>query len=118
MKRRGFIKNSTLGLGVVSSMKLDKMDLSAFQPASYVNENDNIVVVVQLFGGNDGMNTITPYEWDMYYNQFRPTLHIPQKSVTIISKEQGMAMHPSLSQGVKGGMLGLFQEGKLGVLSG
>lgn len=118
MKRRGFIKNSTLGLGVVSTMKLDKMDLSAFQPASYVNENDNIVVVVQLFGGNDGMNTITPYEWDMYYNQFRPTLHIPQKSVTIISKEQGMAMHPSLSQGVKGGMLGLFQEGKLGVLSG
>lgn len=118
MRRRSFIKNSTLGLGVVSSMTLDKMELSAFQPASFANENDKIVIVVQLFGGNDGMNTITPYEWDMYYNQFRPTLHIPQKSVSIIHKDKGMAMHPSLTQGVKGGMLGLFNEGKLGVLSG
>jgi len=107
-----------MGLGVVSTLKLDKMELSAFQPASFQNENDNIVVVVQLFGGNDGMNTITPYEWDMYYNQFRPSLHIPQKSVSPISKEKGLAMHPSLTQGVKGGMLGMFNEGKLGVLSG
>src|SRR5690606_8239789 len=37
---------------------------------------------------------------------------------TPISKEKGMAMHPSLNQGVKGGMLGLFKEGKLGILSG
>ncbi|MCD8539662.1 MAG: hypothetical protein LRY55_07760 [Leadbetterella sp.] len=107
-----------MGIGVVSTLKLDKMELSAFQPASYQNENDNIVVVVQLFGGNDGMNTITPYEWEMYYKQFRPTLHIPQNAVTPINKDKGMAMHPGLSQGVKGGMLGLYKEGKLGILSG
>ena len=107
-----------MGIGVVSTLTLDKMELSAFQPAAYQNENDNIVVVVQLFGGNDGMNTITPYEWDMYYKEFRPTLHIPRNTVTVINQDKGMAMHPGLSQGVKGGMLGLYKEGKLGVLSG
>lgn len=119
MKRRNFIKNSTLGVGVVSSMSLDKMSLSAFQPAHFTeDENDNILVVVQLFGGNDGMNTITPYEWDVYYNDFRPSLHIPQDQVKVISKSNGMAMHPSLTRGVNEGMYGLFKAGKLGVLSG
>lgn len=107
-----------MGLGVVSTLRLDKMSLSAFQPMATGDENDNIVVIVQLFGGNDGMNTITPYEWDMYYKQFRPSLHIPLNMVTPISKENGMAMHPSLTKGVKGGMLGLFKDGKLGVLNG
>jgi uncharacterized protein (DUF1501 family) len=118
MKRRSFIKNSTMGLGVVSSLSLDKMSLSAFQPSGYTNENDNILVVVQLFGGNDGMNTLPPYEWDVYYTQFRPTLHVPRSASTVISQKNGMAMHPSLKKGVKGGMLGLFNDGKLGILSG
>lgn len=118
MRRRNFIKNSTLGVGVVSTLTLDKMSLSTFQPAVINDENENIVVVVQLFGGNDGLNTITPYEWDTYYNQFRPSLHIPANVVTPISKEKGMAMHPSLSKGIKGGMNGMFKNGKLGVLSG
>lgn len=118
MRRRHFIKNSSLGLGVVSTLNVDKMSLSAFQPALYSGENDNIVVVVQLFGGNDGLNTITPFEWDMYYNRFRPTIHIPRNRVTPISQEKGLAMHPSLSKGVGGGMLGMYKSGKLGVLSG
>lgn len=107
-----------MGVGVVSTLSLDKMDLSAFQPALLDDENDNILVVIQLFGGNDGMNTITPYEWDVYYTQYRPTLYVPRNTVTIIDKSKGMAMHPNLSKGVKGGMLGLFNENKLSVLSG
>ena len=49
-----------MGLGVVSNLQIDKMHLSAFQPAMGYSENENIVVIVQLFGGNDGINTITP----------------------------------------------------------
>ena len=118
MERRSFIKKSTLGLGVVSNLKLGKMNLSAFQPSLGYTENENIVVIIQLFGGNDGMNTITPYEWDSYYTLYRPKLNIPQNSVSPISKELGMAMHPNLKKGPKDGMLGLFNSGKLSIISG
>ena len=118
MKRRNFIKQSSMGLGVVSNLNIGKMNLSAFQPGMIGNENDNILVVVQLFGGNDGINTITPYDWDVYYNLFRPNLNIPKNVVTPISQNLGMAMHPNLKLGVKDGMLGLFNAGKLSVIHG
>lgn len=118
MDRRKFIRNSTMGLSMVSALKIDKMHLSTFQPSETYEENDNILVVVQLFGGNDGINTITPYEWDKYYTLYRPNLHIPEKAVTPISKDLGMAMHPNLKNGVKEGMLGLYKSGKLSIMSG
>ncbi len=107
-----------MGLGVVGNLQIDKMHLSAFHPAMAYSENENILVIVQLFGGNDGINTITPYEWDSYYTLYRPTLHIPQSAVSPISKELGMAMHPNLKLGPNGGMLGLFNAGKLSIIHG
>ncbi|NBA87329.1 DUF1501 domain-containing protein [Emticicia sp. CRIBPO] len=118
MDRRKFIQQSSLGLGVISNFKVDKMEVSAFQPEVTATENDNVLVVIQLFGGNDGINTITPYEWDRYYNDFRPQLHIPQSAVTPISKEKGLAMHPSLKVGVNEGILGLHKAGKLSIIQG
>jgi uncharacterized protein (DUF1501 family) len=106
-----------MGLGMVSALNIDKMQLSTFQPSQTLAENDNILVIVQLFGGNDGINTITPYEWDKYYKLYRPGLHIPEKVVTPISKDKGMAMHPNLKLGPKEGMLGLFNAGKLSIMS-
>jgi uncharacterized protein (DUF1501 family) len=118
MDRRDFIQSSALGLGAVTSLKLDKMSVSAFNPELMATENENILVVVQLFGGNDGINTITPYEWDEYYKRFRPKLHIPQNTVTPISKELGLAMHPSLKKGINEGILGLHKAGKLSIIQG
>lgn len=118
MKRRTFIQQSSLGLGLVSQLKLDKMSLSAYNPEFTSQENENILVVIQLFGGNDGINTITPYEWDRYYNEFRPKLHIPRNIVTPISKDLGLAMHPSLKRGVNEGLYGLHKSGKLAVIQG
>ena len=107
-----------MGLGVVANLSIGKMHLSSFQPALANIENDNILVVIQQFGGNDGMNTITPYEWESYYTLYRPKIHVPQNTVEPISKELGMAMHPNLKRGPKNGMLGLFKEGKLAVMHG
>ena len=38
---------------------------------------DNILLVVELNGGNDGLNTVIPYQQPAYYNA-RPTLGIPK----------------------------------------
>jgi uncharacterized protein (DUF1501 family) len=118
MKRRNFIKNSTMGLGVLSNLKIDGMHLNAFQPPLVGEENDNVLVVIQLGGGNDGLNTITPYEWESYYTLYRPSLHIPKNVVSVIDKARGMAMHPNLKLGVNQGLLGLLNEGKLAIING
>jgi uncharacterized protein (DUF1501 family) len=54
-----------------------------------------ILVLVQLQGGNDGMNTVIPYGDGNYY-QKRPTLGIPQGSVLPLSGYVGL--HPSLTR--------------------
>jgi uncharacterized protein (DUF1501 family) len=55
--------------------------------------NDHILVVLQLTGGNDGLNTVIPYTQSLYY-QSRPTLAIPEDKV--IPLEGGMGFHPAL----------------------
>jgi uncharacterized protein (DUF1501 family) len=51
------------------------------------------LVVVQLMGGNDGLNTLVPYA-DPLYHRLRPNIAIPEKEVLRIDGQQGF--HPSL----------------------
>ena len=120
MDRRKFIKNTSLGLGAVGQMKVGNLQVSPFNSLYEVHqENDNILVVIQLFGGNDGINTIIPHEWPDYYNRFRPKLQVPQgTSIPFADKKLGLAMHPALKNGVNEGMYGLFKSGKLSVIQG
>src|SRR5262245_3433266 len=53
-----------------------------------------ILVVVQLDGGNDGLNTVVPYQDDVYQKS-RPKLRISEKEVIKIDGRVGF--HPSLS---------------------
>ena len=54
---------------------------------------DRILVVIQLSGGNDGLNTIVPYR-DELYAKARPKLGIPSSDVIKLTEELGL--HPSL----------------------
>ena len=60
---------------------------------SSVAKQGNILVVIQLSGGNDGLNTIVPYKDDLYY-QARPRLHIPAS--TVINIDEHLGFHPAL----------------------
>ena len=57
-------------------------------------ETHRILVVVELDGGNDGLNTVVPYADDEYYRR-RPKLSIPRKNVLTV--DQRVGLHPSLS---------------------
>lgn len=57
-------------------------------------DRGNIVVLVQLQGGNDGLNTIVPFENDSYY-QKRPTIAIPKDKVLKLTGQLGM--NPAMS---------------------
>ena len=56
--------------------------------------NNRNVVVVQLSGGNDTLNTVIPYNNEIYYD-LRPQVHIPQEKVLKITEDLGF--NPSMA---------------------
>ncbi|MEM9420241.1 MAG: DUF1501 domain-containing protein [Planctomycetota bacterium] len=58
--------------------------------------DDRVLVVVQLSGGNDGLNTVIPYGQDVYYKS-RPTLGIKADTVLQFDGVDGIGLHPSLA---------------------
>lgn len=69
-----------------------------------------ILVVIQLDGGNDGLNTVVPYADDLYAKA-RPTLRIEPK--TVLKLNDRVALHPSLKDLHK-----LWEAGDLAVVQG
>jgi len=68
------------------------------------------LVVLQLGGGNDGLNTVIPYT-DPLYAQLRPT--IGQRASAVLPLADGLALHPNL-----GGLHGIWDTGNLAVVEG
>ncbi len=56
--------------------------------------NDRSLVVIELAGGNDALNTVIPYNNGLYYD-FRPTIGIPQEEVLGLDPELGL--NPNLA---------------------
>jgi uncharacterized protein (DUF1501 family) len=89
MNRRSFIKNS-------AKVTLLPFVLSAFQQCTNRSKN-KIFVLIQLVGGNDGLNTLIPL--DNYKNivSARPNIFIPENKILPIKKTNLLGLHPSLS---------------------
>jgi len=73
---------------------------------------DRILVVVQLAGGNDGLNTVIPYQMDAYYRA-RPQIGIPADQVLKLSERQQVGIHPALT-----GVKSLFDDGMATIIQG
>ena len=74
------------------------------------NIKDPILVVLQLTGGNDYLNTIIPYSNPIYYDN-RPNLGIPQSDVLPIDNDFGF--NPTLKP-----IKDLYDQGKVAVING
>jgi uncharacterized protein (DUF1501 family) len=64
-------------------------------PASVPAQHRRVLVVVQLNGGNDGLNTVIPALGQ--YHDARPTLAIPEANRVVLSGRTDLALHPSLA---------------------
>jgi uncharacterized protein (DUF1501 family) len=88
--RRSFIQ--ALGLAGAGSMTLGHAAITATKPsplsvALSEVENDNILVIVRLKGGNDGLNTIVPiYDYGTYAN-LRPTIRHSQSDLLNLNSD-------------------------------
>lgn len=108
--RREFLQHSSAGIGLLA--------FSSFAPSFLVNsvrgatpapERDrSILVLVQLAGGNDGLNTVVPYT-DDHYHRLRPNLGLKHPDVLPIADHH--AFHPACAE-----MHDLFHEGQLSIV--
>jgi len=105
IKRKQFIQIGSLA---TTSFMLPKF-LKAFEKPAMVPAGNKVVVVLQLSGGNDGLNTVIPVRNDIYYNS-RPRLGIKKEEALLLTDEA--ALHPSLT-----GFKELFDDGSLGILN-
>src|SRR5258705_2849320 len=105
IKRKEFIQIGSLATAAVMLPKF----LKAFEGANMVPMGNKVVVILQLSGGNDGLNTVIPVRNDLYYKA-RPRLGIDRAKALSITDEVGL--HPAL-QGFKE----LYDDGSLGILN-
>ncbi len=73
---------------------------------------DHILVVIQLGGGNDGLNTVVPFGFDQYYKA-RPGIGIPADQVLRLSKADGIGLHPQLAA-----MKSMYDDGLCTIVQG
>ena len=74
------------------------------------NKKERSLVVIELAGGNDALNTVIPYNNGLYYD-LRPGIAIPQEDVLRIDGELGF--NPNMSP-----VKDLWDQGKLAVING
>jgi len=87
---------------------LESAALAAAQPAERPGER--ILVVIQLSGGNDGLNTVVPFA-DEIYRRRRASLALDKNAVLKIDGSTGL--HPRLT-----GLAALLEQGQLAIVQG
>ena len=112
--RRDFMQRMSAS-GVATSFMLGNIPVQAyarhpmFSPLRDI-ETDKILVIIQLRGGNDGLNTVVPVTNDYYY-QRRPRLAISAQDAIGLSTNYGL--HPGLSD-----LEAVWGNGHLGIIHG
>ena len=116
MRRRDFLKTTA---PVVLPALINGKPIRALASTSWLSRavrgiaGDRVLVLIQLSGGNDGLNTVIPLEsYDRYYKA-RTNIAIPRDKVLRLDGVDATGLHPAMT-----GMQGLFNEGKLAIVQG
>ncbi len=108
MKRRKFIQTTGLSLPLLfNGFRLRAMPKSSIFSA--IDETDRVLVLIQMNGGNDGLNMITPLDqYDKLANA-RGNILLPESSLLTAAGDN--AFHPAMT-----GIKGIFDAGKMAVV--
>lgn len=118
MKRRDFLRH-TLPASVTMPALLNGFSVKAYTGSSPLvqalmrgtTETDKVLVLIQLNGGNDGLNMVLPIElYSNYYNA-RANIAIKQNKILALSGTAKTGLHPSMT-----GLQSLYNEGKLTII--
>ena len=111
MKRRTFFKYTVLP-ALLSGFKLNALAGSPFmQNLLGSSTNGRVLVVIQLAGGNDGLNTVIPIEFYPAYKNARPNIAIDETKILKLKGHDATGLNPSMVL-----MQQLFNEDKLAII--
>jgi uncharacterized protein (DUF1501 family) len=114
LSRRDMFRAGLSGLGISSALPAifghASMAVAAQAFAGGEAHPERILVVAELTGGNDGLDTVAPYSNDDYHRA-RPTLAIRKEQVLKLNDEFGL--HPNLT-----GLKAVWDDGQLAVVQG
>ena len=111
LTRRDLMKNGgVIAIGLAAPKWLSTITAADMMKQSKGGKpsSDTILVVCQLSGGNDGLNTVVPYADSLYYKS-RPT--IGHKEDAVLKLNESLGLHPSMK-----GVHELYKEGKVAVI--
>lgn len=112
MDRRHFLRTSSVAtLGGFTVQGFASPLLQALRNSR--TAEDRVLVIVQLFGGNDGLNTVIPLDQYGTLAIKRPYVLIPQAAALPLGGLGGTGLHPAM-----GGMRELWEDGKLAIVQG
>lgn len=99
--RRSFLQ--ALGIAGSGSMMLGSSMLTASAPspltaAIAAAETDNILILIRLSGGNDGLSTVIPIDQYDLYRAARPNIYIPESKVLKLTDEYGVPSYMNALQ--------------------
>src|SRR5215212_3683150 len=111
MKRRKFL--SALSAATVVPAVLDGFSLKTFagspllKALAAATDNDHVLVLIQLSGGNDGLNTVIALDQYSQLSTARNNILIPSAQVLSLNGHPETGLHPSMP-----GMQQLYNNGK------
>src|SRR5437868_13049091 len=92
LTRRQFLTHSLRGMSMVALGSLVPEFVARTARAAAPGK-DSVLVVIEMTGGNDGLNTVIPYADDLYHKA-RPTLHFTKQQVVRVDDQIGL--HPAM----------------------
>ena len=111
MDRRNFFRSTSMAtLGGLAVRGFSNPMLAALGDRS---TDDRVLVIVQLTGGNDGLNTVIPLDQASLLSSFRSSVFIPEDQVLPLSGLGATGLHPAM-----GGLRELWEDGKLSIVQG
>jgi uncharacterized protein (DUF1501 family) len=116
--RREFLRTTVLGSALSWTVPaflantLSALQSEAADSATQIitGKDATILVVLQMAGGNDGLNTVVPYAND-FYHQARPRIGLPADKIIEINDDIGL-------HGAMGGFKNLYDSGNLAIVQG
>jgi uncharacterized protein (DUF1501 family) len=108
--RRTFLETVLQSSALVALAPTVPAFLAATARAAAPERDGRVLVVIQLDGGNDGINTVVPYR-DDGYTRYRTSLRLPVDR--LLKVDDSVGLHPSLSGAAK-----LLDRGELAIVQG
>jgi uncharacterized protein (DUF1501 family) len=108
--RRQFLTRALQGSSLVALSSVVPQFVARTAAAASPSKDNTILVVLEMTGGNDGLNTVIPYADDLYH-KYRPTLR--QTKDVVIRLDDHVGLHTGMQS-----FRQMWEQGHLAVVQG